>query len=268
MLEILFEEKNVEGIILKSSACLSSFLFSKENALVIDVGGHNTYISCIYDGFQLNKQSISEKFGGENLTFSLDSYLMKNKPHLFEFSFFKRNKLINNKLSNFSRLEIVRDIKHFSFKVPINGIEKLDYNSIVDNLIYELPDKQNLILSKETYSISDKLFGCNEFQGVHNMINNLIHNMDPDYKSQIMSNIIITGGSTSIKGFIERLQKELYEDLCNYKSRFFYLDRQIDRRITAWLNGSVIGSMNNISDLLMTNSEYKEHGLSLVDRKC
>ena len=83
-----------------------------------------------------------------------------------------------------------------------------------------------------------------------------------------MSNIIITGGATSTKGFIERLQREIYDQLCNYKSKFFYLNRQIDRRISSWLNGSVIGSMNNFDELLMTAKEYEEHGLSLIDRKC
>lgn len=268
MLEILFEEKNLKGLILQSSACLSSFLFSKENSLVIDIGGHNTYISSVYDGFQIHEKSRFERFGGENLTYSLDSYLMDTKKSFFDFSFFKKNKLNENKLSNFSRLEIIRDIKHSTFKIPMYGIEKLEYNSIVDNLIYELPDKQNLVLGKETLSISDKLFGCEEFKGVHTIVNEVIKNIDPDYKSEIMSNIIITGGCTSTKGFIERLQKELFEDLCNYKSKFFYLDRQIDRRLTAWLNGSVIGSMKTFSDLMMTDLEYKEHGLSLIDRKC
>jgi actin-like protein 6A len=268
MLELLFEKFHCEGLFIKSSACLSSYLFSKESSLIIDIGGHNTFVTPVHDGFQINEKVKHFKFGGENLTFSLDSFLMNKKPELFDFSFFRRNKIKGTPLENFSRLELIRDIKHSTFKVPINGISKQDFNPIVDNLIYELPDKRNIILAKESFSIADELFGSNEFPGIHKIVQQVIQNLNPDYKSAVMSNIIITGGATSTKGFIERLQREIYDQLCNYKSKFFYLNRQIDRRISSWLNGSVIGSMENFDEFLMTSKEYQEHGLSLIDRKC
>lgn len=152
--------------------------------------------------------------------------------------------------------------------MPINGIQKQEFNPIVDNLIYELPDKRNLVLAKESFAISDELFGTQGFPGIHKVVQQVIQSLSPDYKSAVMSNIIITGGATSTKGFIERLQREIYDQLCNYKSKFFYLNRQIDRRISSWLNGAVIGSMENFEELLMTAKEYREHGLSLIDRKC
>lgn len=152
--------------------------------------------------------------------------------------------------------------------MPINGIENQEFNSIVDNLIYELPDKRNLVLAKECFAIPDQLFGCPEFIGIHKAIQQVIQSLNPDYKSPVMRNIIITGGPTSTKGFIERLQRELFDQLCNYKSQFFYLNAQIDRRVSSWLNASVIASMRNFSELLMTKNEYREHGLSLIDRKC
>ena len=124
------------------------------------------------------------------------------------------------------------------------------------------------MLGKESLEIPDQLFGNEDFEGIPKLVNKVISTLNPDYKSQIMNNIIITGGATSTKGFIERLQREMNDQLYNYKSRFFYLNRQIDRRISSWLNGSVIGAMNNFGDLLMTKTEYEEHGLSLIDRKC
>jgi actin-related protein len=117
MLELLFENFETPGLFMKSSACLSSYLFSKESSLVIDIGGHNTFITPVHDGFQVDNKGKHFKFGGENLTFSLDSFLMQNKAELFDFSFFRRNKVKGTPLENFCRLDIVRDIKHASFKV-------------------------------------------------------------------------------------------------------------------------------------------------------
>lgn len=117
MLELLFEKFETRGLFIKSSACLSSYLFSKENSLIIDIGGHNTYVTPVNDGFQIDDKKKHYKFGGENLTFSLDAFLMQNKPELFDFSFFRRNRVSGTPLENFSRLEVVRDIKHSTFKV-------------------------------------------------------------------------------------------------------------------------------------------------------
>jgi actin-related protein len=122
MLELLFEKFNCEGLFIKSSACLSSYLFSKESSLVIDVGGHNTYVTPVNDGFQIDNKGKHYKFGGENLTFSLDSFLMEKKPELFDFSFFRRNKMKGTPLENFARLELIRDIKHSTFKVILKNI--------------------------------------------------------------------------------------------------------------------------------------------------
>lgn len=119
MLELLFETFKTKGLFIKSSACLSSYLFSKESSLIIDVGGHNTYVTPVHDGFQIENKGKHFQFGGENLTFSLDSFLMEKKPELFDFSFFRRNRIKGTPLENFSRLEIMRDIKHSTFKVFI-----------------------------------------------------------------------------------------------------------------------------------------------------
>lgn len=144
---------------------------------------------------------------------------------------------------------------------------KFEFNTIVDNNIYKLPDKANLVLEREYCAIPDRLFGHEDFEGVQKLVREVIFKLNPDYKSQIMNNLIITGGTTSTKGFYERFQRELHEQLCNYKSRFFFLDRQTDRTISAWLTGSVIGSMSGFENLVMTRHEYQEHGLTIIDRK-
>ena len=48
--EFMFETHNCAGLLIKNSASLSSFLHSKESAIVIDIGGHNTYISAVSEG--------------------------------------------------------------------------------------------------------------------------------------------------------------------------------------------------------------------------
>lgn len=48
--EHLFEKENCSGLLFKNNASLSAFLHSKEHAIVIDIGGHNTFISTVSEG--------------------------------------------------------------------------------------------------------------------------------------------------------------------------------------------------------------------------
>lgn len=48
--EYLFENANCSGLFFKNSLSLASFLHSKEYSMVIDVGGHNTYIAAVSEG--------------------------------------------------------------------------------------------------------------------------------------------------------------------------------------------------------------------------
>jgi hypothetical protein len=48
--EYLFENANCSGLFFKNCLSLASFLHSKEYSMVIDVGGHNTFIAAISEG--------------------------------------------------------------------------------------------------------------------------------------------------------------------------------------------------------------------------
>lgn len=53
--ELLFEQFNVGGLYFKNNAVLSSFLHSRENAVVVDVGGYSTYVTPVIEGFANQK---------------------------------------------------------------------------------------------------------------------------------------------------------------------------------------------------------------------
>ena len=57
--ELLFEKYDSSGVYFKNSASLASFVHSKENGIVIDVGGFNTNVSAVHEGDLLVKRSLS-----------------------------------------------------------------------------------------------------------------------------------------------------------------------------------------------------------------
>ena len=97
---------------------------------------------------------------------------------------------------------------------------------------YELPDGQKLAVTEyERKNIGEKLFqnqsslqlsnekGENQniqqdisgFSGVPHMILESIQKSDVDIRRELFSNIILTGGTTMMKGFTERVSKQLPE---------------------------------------------------------
>jgi len=92
-----------------------------------------------------------------------------------------------------------------------------------------------------------------------------------DLRREIFGSIVISGGSTNLRTFNDRLQKELSEEetgiIHNYKTKFYYCNGKVERRASSWIGASVIASMSVFENLMMTRSEYMEHGFGLVERK-
>lgn len=42
----------------------------------------------------------------------------------------------------------------------------------------------------------------------------------------------------------------------------------MERQNSSWVGASVVGSMSIFENMLMTKSEYEEHGALLIERKC
>jgi actin-related protein len=55
LVELVFEKLGGCGLSLYKSALLTSYLYSKENSFVIDIGANNTYITPIFEGFVVSK---------------------------------------------------------------------------------------------------------------------------------------------------------------------------------------------------------------------
>jgi actin-related protein len=41
-----------------------------------------------------------------------------------------------------------------------------------------------------------------------------------------------------------------------------------ERKICAWLGGSIVASLGSFHDMWVSKQEYAEHGPGIVDRKC
>lgn len=57
--ELFFEKFKFNGLYFKNSAVLTAFFHSRENAIVIDIGAYNTYVSPVIEGFTSNESKLT-----------------------------------------------------------------------------------------------------------------------------------------------------------------------------------------------------------------
>lgn len=89
--------------------------------------------------------------------------------------------------------------------------DQIDDRSLetIKGLNYELPDGQQLNLQSERVTFTEKMFTTNErlpgFTGIQHMIVEAIGKSDIDIRRDLFQNVILSGGNTLFKGFLERL---------------------------------------------------------------
>ena len=283
MVQMMFEKFNCPSIFFHKAPLLALYVFSGENATIVDIGANTTYCSPVVDGFVSSKGVMKADFGGESLTNELSKILESRGAQVSTHSSLKYQDAIQ--AGNYSksmeayfkhnRLAQVREVKHQMCKLVETSIDKLKFREGVDNATYELPDKNVLVLSKEMYTIPEMFFqpthATPEFKGLHMLVKESLEKTDIEVRKDLVSNIIITGGCSLMPNLIERLQKELMDmNLLGmgHRVKTYTTVSNVERRYANWLGGSILASMSTFNNLCMTSQEYEEHGAILIERKC
>jgi len=76
--------------------------------------------------------------------------------------------------------------------------------------------------------------------GVQNMVVDAISKIDIDIRRDLYQNIIVTGGNSCFKGFVDRLQKQV-PDVAPQNMRVKVIS-SAERRFTPWVGGSILTS--------------------------
>ena len=89
--------------------------------------------------------------------------------------------------------------------------------------------------------------------------------LDMAARVDVTGNIVVAGGNASFTGFTERLDRALATTMQEHTARKvkIFSPNPRERRIAAWLGGSVVGSLGSFHDLWLSRAEYEESGCSV-----
>lgn len=96
--------------------------------------------------------------------------------------------------------------------------------------------------------------------GVADLVYSSIIASDVDLRASLAHNIVLTGGTSSIPGFSDRLMAELNKMLPALKFRILTTGHIKEREYQAWLGGSILTSLGSFHQLWVGKQEYEEVG--------
>lgn len=125
---------------------------------------------------------------------------------------------------------------------------------------YALPDGQKLKVGAERFRAPEILFDPElvglEWPGLHQLVVDAINRTDMDLRKPLFSNIVLSGGSTMIKGFGDRLLHEVQR--LAVKDMRIKIFAPPERLYSTWIGGSILAGLSTFRKMYVTVDDWHE----------
>ena len=101
--------------------------------------------------------------------------------------------------------------------------------------------------------------------GIHETTYNSIMKCDVDIRNDLYANTVLSGGTTTFRGFADRMQREIS---ALAPSMQINIIAPPERIYSVWIGGSILASLSTFRDMWISTAEYDEYGPSIIHRKC
>jgi len=254
--EIMFESFKVPSLYVTSPAVLSLYASGRVEGMVLDSGETVTCAAPIMGSAEEGLHSLDaierQDVAGKDVVEYLLTKLMSRRDL--------------QPLNYYAAREIKEECCYIAedYQREITALPKTKYS---------LPDGRNIELGSECFTCPEALFKpystpVNLTYGIHEMVNRAIlrcSQQSEQLQKTLFSNIILSGSGTMMRGLSERMQKEM-EGLAPAGVTVKVIAPP-ERRSSAWIGGSIVGSLSLYKKLATTSNEYKEYGPSAISRK-
>ncbi|ETO29261.1 hypothetical protein RFI_07863 [Reticulomyxa filosa] len=254
----MFERFEVPKAYVAIQALLSLFANGKTTGVVCDSGDGVSHAVPIYDGCCLPQGVLRLNLGGRDLTDYMQRLLQET----------------GNSFTTTVEKDMLRTLKEELCYIALNYNEELTKSQQHSHEIlqsFTLPDERVIHVNSERFKCPEVLFKPHwiglEQKGIHHLVNDsIIKCRDVDIARDLYKNIILSGGTTMLKGFAARLTHEI-QSLVPTSVSLQVLAPE-NRKYNVWVGGSILASLTSFQEQWISKFEYKESGSSIVHRKC
>ncbi|XP_034359778.1 actin-related protein T2 [Arvicanthis niloticus] len=252
--EVMFETFDVPAFYLSDQAVLALYSSACVTGLVVDSGDGVTCTVPIFEGYSLPHAVSKLYVAGKDITELLTRLLLAS-GRAFPCPLDKA---------------LVDDIKEKLCYVALEPEEELSRRAEDVLREYKLPDGNIIYIGDQLYQAPEVLFSPDQLgthgPGLAQMASNSIAKCDADIQKTLFGEIVLSGGSTLFQGLDDRLLKEL-EQLAS-KGVPIKITAPPDRWFSTWIGASIVTSLSSFKQMWITAADFKEFGVSVVQRRC
>mmetsp|Transcript_1917 Transcript_1917/g.2717 ORF Transcript_1917/g.2717 Transcript_1917/m.2717 type:complete len:383 (-) Transcript_1917:333-1481(-) len=254
--QVFFEAFNAPALFCAPQAILSLYASGRTTGVVLDSGDGVTHCVPVYEGFAIPHAINRLDLAGRDVTYYLQG-LLRRAGYNFTTS---------------AELEIVQQIKEDQCYVAFKPQEE-ERKEQSKQQDYALPDGQIIQLGSERYRAPELLFhpelmgheavGGNG--GVQGCLVRSVLQSDMELRRALFSQIVLAGGTTTFRGFGDRLLNEVR--LAAPPRTKIRISAPPERRLSTWIGGSILASLASFKTMCVTQDEWRENGPRIMHAK-
>jgi actin, other eukaryote len=242
-LQIIFEKLSCPShcFVPQSAAGAARLAPPNKDNLVVFSGYDSSFVIPIIQGRPSYEHLTRIEQTGHDTTLLMVKLMMQNSGYAF---------------TTPHEIEIVQEIKeHCAFVVPDRLPVSLTERS------HELPDGQIIAVRDERYLCAEPMFDPSNVKSVQNAVMETVAKVG---NKALLSNIILVGGNTCLRGFAQRLTYEL--NLLE-KSQGVNVIGHEGEKFATYVGASLLAPSPAYKDRWVSKEEYDEHGLAILSHK-
>lgn len=161
-----------------------------------------------------------------------------------------------------------------------NGSTNEDFAKSLPGRVFEMPTGANQLWGVERYKVAEGMWdekaafpvageaAPTKAQTIPEMVRAAIAAIDVDVRAHMLLNVVVTGGTSLLSGFTDRLNAELSVMYPGLRIKIQAAGLTPERRFGSWIGGSILGSLGTFHQMWISKKEYDEFGASVVEKRC
>ena len=305
-LEIIMENWGCPAFWLSKTPVLAAFAAGKATALVIDVGGANTTVTAVHDGMVLKRSVTRSPIGGLWLSAQVRSLWESSEPRVDAVpTFLVENKkpvdagapadfklrqypfAVSPTFRAFEEERVITEFKESVVEVwkgpgKLATPGNLDYVASQPGRVFEMPDGSNQMWREQRLRVAEGLFdeaaalpvagdewaARGKATTVLELVKTSLAAVDVDMRGNLLGNVVVTGSTSLLNGFNDRLNLELTNAYPGVRIKLHAAGLTSERRFGAWIGGSILASLGTFHQMWISRKEYEENGVNIVEKRC
>ncbi|KAL2016368.1 hypothetical protein VTK56DRAFT_3826 [Thermocarpiscus australiensis] len=304
-IEVCMESWGCPAFWLSRTPVLAAFAAGKGSALVLDVGGANTSVTAIHDGMVLKRSVQRSPAAGVWLSNQIRSMWRSNEPKInIVPTFMVENKKpveagapadarlrtfpfpISDSFRAFEEERVITEFKESVVEVWRGPGRYLapgneDFAKSQPGRVFEMPDGSNQMWREQRYRVAEGMWdesaayppvgdeaAVSKAQTIPALIKAALDGVDVDLRPNLLANVVVTGSTSLLNGFTDRLNHELTAMFPGVKIKIHAAGLTSERRFGAWTGGSILASLGTFHQMWISRKEYEENGAGIVEKRC